>query len=325
MIDLVEVWIAILGGAAVSVVAGLAAAVLTPFVMPVLRRVRPGLRAGVLSLALVAPLLAGLGTALIIAFSSHALPLDLIRHHCHAELASCAAHAQPEGGVVLTMLGAGCLGAVLVWLALSAFDLAAQSRRSFKLLEMTSRQDVAGSHILETDRVVALSAGLLRPRAFISEGLRQRLGGTGTEIVLSHERAHMARRDAFVRVLTRVFSIGHLPASQRRLSAELELAQEQLCDGVAARRHGEIAVAETLLAVARLKQAFDTPTPPVCVAFGKSDIEERTRALIAPNFLPTSLSLALFVSIALLSAAALFLAAEPIHHEIEDFFLSLEN
>lgn len=322
---LADLWIAVISGLGIAFAASLFLGMAGPFTMRPLRRVSPGVRVMILLLTAFAPLIAGLLGAKLIAWSPHALPFDLVSHHCHADIPACASHARADESVLLTALGAGALGALLVWIALSAFDLISQSARSVRLLRAVSGGTLHDAVLLETNAIVAVSAGLIRPRTFVSDGLVTALTSTDLDIILAHERAHGMRRDALFRLVASVLSVGHLPHMRRRLLSELELAQEQLCDLAAAKSHGTIETAETLLKVERLKQAMGGDAPALCAAFNQSDIEARTRALVAPDFRLTCLAAMAFSAFALLGALALLIAAEPVHHEVESFFLSLQN
>ena len=135
--------------------------------------------------------------------------------------------------------------------------------------------------MLQTHKPVAVSAGLLRSETYVSDGLVRSLSAQHLDVVKAHETAHADRRDGLLRLLGHVFSIGHLPWTLPVLMHELELAQEQACDAVAAKTHGAIRTAETLLAVERLKQALGHETPDACMAFGGADVELRARAAVA--------------------------------------------
>ncbi|WP_300395890.1 M56 family metallopeptidase [Henriciella sp.] len=322
MIALADIWIAVLCGIAVAIVASLALAVAAPLMLRPLRRVAPGLRVAILIGMLSAPLLSGAVVAILVAFSTHAWPLDLVTHHCHIDSAACASHARADDTLLLTALGAGSLCAILLWFGLSFFGLISRSNQSQRLLRLASVSRLADAHVVQTPKPVALSAGLLRSETFVSDGLVRALDSKQLAVVMAHEEAHARRRDGLFRLMGHLLSIGHLPWTQRLLMHELELAQEQACDALAAIAHGAIRTAETLLAVERLKQAFGYKVPDACMAFGDADIELRAHALLAPRFFATGWSAAGFVLTMLASALSLFIVSEPIHHELESIFLS---
>ena len=322
MIALADIWIAVLCGIAVAVTVSLALAISAPLVLRALRRIAPGLRATIFTGLLGAPLLAGAVVAILVAFSTHALPLDLVSHHCHADNAACVSHARADATPLLTTLGGGGLGVILLWFSLSLFDLISRSNQSRRLLRLASVSHSGGAHVVQTDKPVALSTGLLRSETFVSDGLVRALNPKQLAVVMAHEEAHARRRDGLWRLLGHVLSIGHLPWTQHLLMHELELSQEQACDALAAKAHGRIRTAETLLAVERLKQAFGYNVPDACMAFGGADVELRAHALLAPRFYATRLSAASFALTVLATALSLFFISEPIHHELESLFIS---
>jgi beta-lactamase regulating signal transducer with metallopeptidase domain len=313
MIALADIWIAVLSGVGIALSAGVVIGVVGPFAIRPLRRVSPGARSIILNLTAIAPLIAGL------------LGAKLIAHHCHADIAACASHARADNSTLLMALGAGTLGALVVWFGLSAFDLVSQSNRSVRLLRAASDGMRNGAALLKTNAVVAVSAGLVRPRIYIGDAFSAALEDKDLKVILAHEEAHGARRDALVRLLTALLSVGQLPHFRLRLLSELELAQEQLCDRKSAEHYGAIATAETLLKVERLKQTMGSQSHALCTAFGQSDIEARTRALILPDFRLTYQAVLTFTVLAIMGAITLFIAAEPVHHEVESLFLSLQN
>ena len=325
MIGLADIWIAVLSGVIVGLGVSLAVGLLLPLCANHLRRAAPFARSIIILLTLSAPLLAGLAGAKLVGLSPHAPPFDLISDHCHGPGPTCAIHARAEATPLLTALGAGALGVIVVWIGLTLFDLMSQSGRSLRLLLAATEQQTSDTRTLPSERIIAVSAGLFRPRTFLSRGLTRALNERDVAIVEAHETAHGRRRDGLMRLIAYAFSIGHLPPARTRLLGELELAQEQLCDRAAAKTFGEIETAETLLKVERLKQNCGVSAPDFCLAFGQSYIEARTWALIAPDFSLTRAMSWGFGALAVIGLLSLAIAAEPIHHEVESFFISIQN
>ncbi|RIJ22478.1 hypothetical protein D1224_10815 [Henriciella barbarensis] len=321
MIALADLWIAVLCGVLVAAITSLILTLPAPFIREPLRRVAPSMRTTILTGLLAAPLATGLLTAALVAVSTHALPFDLVSHHCHIDGAACVSHAPAEETLLLTALGGGSLGTILVWLVLSVFDLASRSHQSRRLLRLASARGDDGVNVLQTSKPIAVSAGLFTSETFISDGLVRSLSKQQLEVIKAHETAHAVRRDGLLRLIGNTLSIGHLPWTLNLLTHELELAQEQACDAEAATAHGAIPTVETLLAVERQKQALGGQTPDVCLAFAAADIEVRVRALLAPRFIATHQSAAVFASGLIASALCLFIASEPVHHTLESFFL----
>lgn len=106
--------------------------------------------------------------------------------------------------------------------------------------------------IVESTLPICMAAGFLRPRVLVARALLDRLPILEREIVLTHERAHLERRDPLLAVLARALCAFHVPPIRRWLLAELAIAAEQACDDVAARRVDDrVAVAATILAIHR--------------------------------------------------------------------------
>lgn len=168
MIPLADIWIAVLCGVTVALATSLAAAFLAPLATAPLQRIAPSLRSLILSGLLCSPLIAGVITAGLVATSTHALPIDFVSHHCHADTAACVSHARAEETLMLTALGGGTLGAILVWLALSAFDLASRARTSRRLLRLASNGTNGSAQIVQTGKPVAVSAGIVGSETFVS-------------------------------------------------------------------------------------------------------------------------------------------------------------
>lgn len=62
-------------------------------------------------------------------------------------------------------------------------------------IELCARGDAIPIRLLAMDRAVAFSAGLLRPRIYVSTALLRRVSAAELEATLLHELAHVRRRD----------------------------------------------------------------------------------------------------------------------------------
>lgn len=96
----------------------------------------------------------------------------------------------------------------------------------------------------------AFTAGLLRPRIYISERLAGHLHGAELAAVVAHEGAHVARRDPLRLTLLRVlaYTLFWLPAL-RRLADDVSDQAELLADDAAARDQ-PLVLASAILGVA---------------------------------------------------------------------------
>ncbi|MBI2896840.1 MAG: M48 family metalloprotease [Deltaproteobacteria bacterium] len=257
-----------------------------------------------LSLMLAAsPLVAGLlfvGAAMV--------PWLVGLDHCvghgghHPHLCPVHAHAPPA---VLWIAAAWPLARLALALWSFATGIVA-ARRGEALLQMgDSHRPVVAIHSPEA---VAFTLGLVRPRAYVSDGIP----AEHLAAVTAHELAHVATRDPLVRSLAKVALAFHLPGIDRRIARELAAAQEHAADEAAARALGDrLRVAEAILAVVRLR------TAPVCAAlFEGPTPDARVAALLTPPRVDVARTRTLAALLALACATALA-AADPVHHAIE--------
>ncbi len=309
--------------AVVAVVAAVALALLVAMAWPVLcaplkRRAARGRPRRIESI-LIAPLIAMLVLPLLCLLPSLASVVVPAWDHClihndHA-LHLCFTHLPAVSGTVVAAGGATLLGlmaAVLGTIAWRGFRSSQVVARLAGVGMNDARSEVAR---LDTDRCVAFTLGLLRPRVYVSEGLRRRLTPAHWAVVLSHERAHARRRDPLRGLLLRATSMLHLPGIRRRLLELHELAVERSCDEIAVEENGgdRIAAAETLLALERLA----TPRPARAVdSFGAAGahLEVRVRALLAE---PDDPRTRMHARTSWLLGLGFVGLASPVHHLVE--------
>lgn len=147
-------------------------------------------------------------------------------------------------------------------------------------LVATSRPSHFGEDVRLLDQAapVALTVGWWHPTILLSTGLLAGLTDDALEVVLAHERAHVARRDTRLAFVDR-FMAALLPRGVAApLLESLGLAREQRCDATAAEVVGSrLTVARALTEVARLDLAAAT----VGVSVAGSTIEARVHWLLA--------------------------------------------
>ena len=153
--------------------------------------------------------------------------------------------------------------------------------RLARALVAISRPSALGDDIRVLDQPdpLALTVGCRRPTALLSTGLIARITPAALDVVIAHERAHIARRDTWFALLDR-FAASLLPRPVAApLLERITLAREQACDAAAAvAAGGPLRVAQALTEVARLGMA--TPEAGVSVASGA--LEARIRHLLEP-------------------------------------------
>jgi len=193
--------------------------------------------------------------------------------------------------------------------------------RAMRVLDLLAgsgdvRSDL-GVTVLKTSQPICIAAGLLRPRILLSSGLLESLSADDRAVVLTHERAHVRRRDALIASLVRMLATLHLPVVARWLVREIDVAAEQACDEEAGKLVGDrVAVASAILTVERaLQQAAAPSLSPIAVAFGKRAVERRVESLLREPEPPRSLrAIAAWIGAA---AIAVLAGASELHHVTE--------
>ena len=284
----------------VWLIASLSISLFYPFFSKKLAPIKPSQRAWLLRLlAITAPMF-----AVLTCIELFVAPGKLVPAHCH--LSQCAAH-NPDAQTsfifakeFLLVVFAPIL-LVSAHIVLSTLGLAAQWRRLSTA--------ASGYRLLDCEQPIACVLGLLRPTIYFSRGFVAALSPASLRVVIAHEQAHATRYDNLWLAIARIFSIGWI--NRRRLLEDLELAQEQACDQVAAIAVGDtITVAETLIQCQRLAQA-----PTMSCAFLRGQLPARIQMLLdAQNKVLSPLTLLRFGSAALLLATAL---VPPLHYAIE--------
>ncbi len=149
------------------------------------------------------------------------------------------------------------------------------------LLQSARPDERLGVLIVESPVILAAATTVSRS-VVLSSGLVGALRPELLSTVIAHERSHLARHDAWGRVVAGLLAVGHLPGTRRQLLADLDLAAERAADEEAADCVGSrTRVAEALLAVERLCGAVQLSG--AAAAFGGSNIVPRIEALLAPR------------------------------------------
>lgn len=229
----------------------------------------------------------------------------------------CLNHGPESSGLT----AAGIAIATLVPLtALLARELREYTRlrRLLSMLELTSRKcrnrDI---RVLDTPIPLAFAAFLIRPRVFISSALITSLPQQLLDVVIEHERAHVRRRDRFIRAIVSLLSGFYTPRIRTRLIEDLSLACEQACDEEAAARVGDrLRVASAILAVERMRQELPALPSLAGSSFGGSNIALRVFSLVQGAVRPPASGRHwIWVGVAL--AGLTLLASDTIHHAAE--------
>ena len=163
----------------------------------------------------------------------------------------------------------------------------------------------------------AFTYGLLTPRVFISQGLKEQLTEVEQQVVARHEQRHVNRRDPLKKFLFSCFAAAYPQWIGSQLKAEFSLSLEQSADAWAAQTGGDRAlVAKTLLKVYRLTR--DKPPGAYC-AFSGSDLTDRVHYLMTPaSNRPFHFALAILLFSALFALS--LLGVDSYHHSFEQLF-----
>jgi Zn-dependent protease with chaperone function len=313
--------LAALAACLVAAASAVGIAVELPLLRSAIARLRPASRARALFALAVAPALLPLAGVALGFLPSLAGAAGLHADHCvghpdhpHLCLAHAAAPASPLLAAALGLVAAGGAGAAGI--GLSALVRGRRFRARLAAgVSGTLAPEAPDAALLASDAPLSFTAGFARPRIYVSRALCAALAPDDLAVVVAHERAHARRRDPLRLLVARSLSLAHLPPVRRALLHELALACELACDEEAARAVGDrLRVARALLAAERLL-AGATPPASLALAFGGRALPARVAALLAEPAAPLPRGLGAAAAVTL--AAALALAADPVHHAIE--------
>lgn len=163
---------------------------------------------------------------------------------------------------------------------------------------------------------LCFTAGLLRPRVFISRALGEHLTPDELRAAIAHEESHARRRDPLLQGLLAAAGILTPPFFSRRAAELFASAAEEASDSAAARAVGDGAtVASALVKVAALLPARPAPFG---MAFGEHALERRVlRLLDSTPADRRSLALAVGLLAALSLAALAASHTDAVHHAVE--------
>lgn len=269
--------IAALGFAAATT---LVCAIGYPLLRRRLGRVPPTVRGWALVGIAAAPLGSGvILTALAVVpslLSAVGLLVDHCDEHSHAHAHLCLLHPPAWSGHELPWVLVGLVAAGAATTAARALTDVRRIERRLRAASHHARH--LDARVVTSDTPLALTAGLLRHTVFVSSGLLRALSPSFLDVVMAHERAHVARHDALRMLLASMLTWFHVPWTRRHLLADLALAHEQACDDRAVRAVGSrVVVAHAIVAVERLLAGV-RPAP--AVAFSGGNVSARVERLL---------------------------------------------
>ncbi|WP_162687456.1 M56 family metallopeptidase [Bradymonas sediminis] len=243
------------------------------------------------------------------------LAADHCSYHSHHTFHLCFIHGTPPP--ISPLILTGC-AAFIVWIFAGWKSEFAGVRRAGawnKQLKRLGHYDAEiDGWMIASERPIAVAIGLIRPKFCISRRLRELLSARQLEAVIAHEKAHIRRYDALVKLGIRLGAKFHFSPIRTQLLGHIDLACEQACDEAAADAIGDrLTVAEAIVA---MKRACDAePSPALALGFGIHSLEERVRGMLdgnwrRPNWLP-------ILATCGVAACALILFHDALHHAFE--------
>ncbi len=194
-------------------------------------------------------------------------------------------HQIPASHGTLHAANAASLCVLAICLGRTAYALSrAQAFGSgLRFLSSDPLPDVANPAVycLPSDKALCFTVGVLRPRVYLTTGLRERLSPRERDAVLAHEAAHVRRRDGLLSVvLVTFYNLFPLPGGWRLYHGWVA-STERACDAEAARSVGSSCdVAAALVTVARLAHSQTLPGAASFAASRPEDVAARVQALL---------------------------------------------
>lgn len=188
-----------------------------------------------------------------------------------------------------------------------------------KTLESMAIQRPDGVMVLDTDIPAAFTAGMMRPRCYMTRALIDALDADEYAIIHFHEMVHVRRCDPFRKILYQLLASFYPGRVAWELNAQLAISMEQTADTiVASERHDRAGIARTLLKVRRLAMSLshELKTEIGVCHFGIDDIESRIRYLLA-EYQGRALPIIPVSVLLLIVAAVCAVGADAVHHAVE--------
>jgi len=193
-------------------------------------------------------------------------------------------HASPVGHTLAHGVGVVLAGAVAIGALRGVYVLAAAWTLAWSLRGRGTPL-APGVQLLKSDQPLSFTAGVFRPRVYVTTGLLQVLSPAELAAVLAHEQAHVRRRDGLSGGLLSLFyTLVPLPAGWS-LVQDWRRRAERACDAAAARRCGAACVARALVHVASLP-GRTLPSHALPFAADAEDVSARVLALLRPRETP---------------------------------------
>ncbi len=241
--------------------------------------------------------------------------LDHCTHHDDHHFHLCLVHGPTAINLGRMSLVLGVIATPVTFRVAYAMVRLLRGHRLLWALRRSARPSIADYDEVAAEAPFAVTAGLWRPRVYVTSGLLRLLDGTSRAAVLAHEAAHVRRRDPLTKLVAELLGACHLPTTRQTLLANLSLSCEQACDEAAAASIGDrTAVADALVKLGRLVSDA-CPSQAAVARFGEGSITARVHALLeAPKPAPWLPSARLTLATGLVLATLL---SAPLHHVTE--------
>jgi beta-lactamase regulating signal transducer with metallopeptidase domain len=213
-----------------------------------------------------------------------------------------------------------------IFFVVSITKLSRAIRNSLQLSQLdyfsVSEELEDGTLLVGSDTPQAFTAGLLSPRSYITQGLRNSLTVESLAVIQRHELAHKLRKDPLRKFLFSLFASFFPKASGTRLNDAFSLALEQIADqSTISSVHDRTIVSKTILQVARLnnKDQNNTNIPLANCGFTSNALQSRVRYLLDDEPVkPFPITILMVSALTMISLCTL--SVDFIHHSVETLF-----
>ncbi len=284
---------------------------------------RSALRGQIAPLLIVAWAPAILATLMLLGGYSPSLlaAVELAHDHCphhagHVHL--CLMHVS---AATMTPIGAALLAGWATWVGSGMWRLVRELRhglrmgRTLRILEVS--HDDEGTIIVDAPSPVSLTAGIVRPRVFMSRSLTEALSDEQRRAVVAHEQCHARERHALVKLVAATGALLHTAHVSRFLMSELSLACERRSDEAAAATvHDRVSVAAALLHTQRALASSS-----VALLSWQGKLELRVRSLLTDGAQPEVRFSGVWLMAASLACAVAL--GHALHHSVESTLILL--
>lgn len=176
--------------------------------------------------------------------------------------------------------------------------------------------------ILDVKEPNAFSAGLLKPKTFITKGLANELQTSELKIVQLHELSHVINKDSLHKLIFGFMSSFFPRGISKTLQHEMALSMELKADSfIVSNGISKLDVATTLLKVTKIISAYERNSDEGSLqcGFSSNDVKVRIESLLTQQPARSITTYSLYGSLFVISLCCLF-SLDTFHHVVETFF-----